>query len=242
MEGIIPDFHPILVAHARRQERMVMEDFRDFLRDQFPERFDLSVIDAHFGSLVDQSGDQIRRVFTEHYLGSKSYDKQPVKHLRDGLFWFTTLVSKNTPWGRQFHIKLSNDGFLYPERTDLARHPGYRSRHGQDRWVALAAEEIERVPSVVAFVSSLLGDPAELDIEFFYHDKELRMDLKFFSNGAEEGQQRCVVVTFEPGTPHHDSDEKYRARFDRTALDRLRDRAREAADNRRKAKSEESKM
>src|SRR5690606_31015839 len=118
---------------------------------------------------VEQSGDQIRGVFTEHYLGSKSYDEQPVKHEHDGLFWLTTLVSKNTPQGRQFHIKLSNDGFLYPERAELARYPGYRSRHGHDRWVALAPEEIKRVPSVVAFVSNLLGDPAELHIEFFYH-------------------------------------------------------------------------
>jgi hypothetical protein len=100
------------------------------------------------------------------------------------------------------HIKLANDGFIYPPRSELHTKPHDQSRHGIPNWCVLDDDSCKlHFKSLFGFVMKYFQRIAEqIQFRVFYHEEFERIDFCFRTCLTNEK----LVITFEPGFPISD--------------------------------------
>ena len=106
----------------------------------------------------------------------------------------------------RIEIKLSNDGFIYPPRGELALNPSYQSgavHHQRANWARLSDDTVRaHFPSILEGVKKILNRPeGTIYGKVLYHEIDERVDFLF--TNAVENPTFGVLVAFEPGHPEH---------------------------------------
>ena len=179
------------------------------LRSLFPERVLLNRLDGIF-----QAWEQGHATLPDHL-------KVSVTNLPNGgvgpnrvvLYDYDNYTYRSTVLFTHYHqcprieIKLSNDGFIYPPRRELALDPSYQRRnvhHQRTNWVRLTDDTVRvHFPSILKGVKTILNMQPQDRIygKVLYHEFDERVDFLFVNDGANPSFG--VLVAFEPGHPEH---------------------------------------
>ena len=110
----------------------------------------------------------------------------------------------NGTWRTQYMYKLSNDGFFYPEVSEMKTSAGPYTRHGNiPNWYLLKGIERAKFGAVFEFVESHFEK--KYRFQMYFNRDASRIDLKFMdSNSADD-----IIVTFEPGHPEEDFEDEW---------------------------------
>ena len=154
---------------------------------QMMNQFDLSLCDQNFLSFITLFKAEVLKL--SHKLPQTNFPAQSTYKFYyefDKLTYTSTMESSCFLTGGGYlsgiNIRLSNHGFLYPSHANLSlksRIPV--ANHNRADWYMLHTSILSKFPSVVGFVKEFLNISGDPQCQFFYHDEDQRMDLKFRS-------------------------------------------------------------
>lgn len=103
---------------------------------------------------------------------------------------------------RQLDIKLSNNGFLFPETKELKVFKEKITRHDESAtWCQLDCSEVKKwFSSMMQFTEKFLGKTAEHKVWYNFHTNHI--DFKSFSNTGKP--LLAICITMESGGPFID--------------------------------------
>ena len=167
------------------------------LKRIIPERFLLSNLNLIFRSWRD-SWRQSPISFPECNEG-----KVLVAYDYDHFKYISTVFSnrlKGFPFAdKEYHIKLANNGFMYPKEDDLRVFRSGITRHQSSGWVQLDRSYLETdFAEIAEFGASFLGadiHDSGVKCQLFFNFYEDKFDFRMTFD------RKLLVVTFEPGYP-----------------------------------------
>lgn len=172
------------------------------LKNTFPEKFNFKIINNMFSSFLS--------------LWDQKNFSCNVFHEYHKLTWRATVFSEKNFYTNKYidsiHIKLSNDGFVYSDPSELsALSAQVGPRHQTIGWILLTPSELSKFSAISQFCHKFEwlngggGGSAKLQFQVFYNFHHDRIDFKAINKQLN----RVVVVTFEPGFPESELEDHW---------------------------------
>lgn len=188
----------------RQDEQRFQRDYAD-LRSTFSEQFNLDHLNKIFQSVIFCNGEDVIPIFDAIIDKTGHTEVQTLYHTVDSLVYKCTVevTVPNTPGVYKcIAIRMSNDGFLYPQETELRGHWERREVHRIKDWFYLDDSEKAKLNELINFGNRRLLPNYTTLARYNSHEERIDIHLR-------DSEMRVIKFCYEYGTPTEDFDDKW---------------------------------